>query len=437
MKSKLLKKTDVEQEVEQEELEDVEVEEGGPSIASVKRNKVTIIFASAVLITVVLYFFFFKSSGPDNTKQKLVPVDVPAVSSVAGGESPFAIDTPKESVKNQSEDILSAPVVPDVPSLPSLPESSISDNGNPIVPDVGPLPTDQNQNINGQNQNGQNQFQQNQQAQLNNQANQNVNNAVPDADPRYSPIVVFSGGGNVSAPGVGYDNNIIDLSENPIDDLKETPVNVKATHITDRIHAINQGKLLTAVLETAINTEVPGFVRAVISRDVYGESGNEVLIPKGSRLYGSYSSKISKGQGRVDINWTRLIRSDGVDLAISFNASDQFGRSGIAGDVDNRYGSIITNSLLTSILAVGGAVAAQNALGNSANTTATTTAGVTTTSGNAASQAVTEVTKTIVGVASQIVSDALNLSPVITVPQGTKITVVVNSDLNLPSMSRR
>ena len=187
-------------------------------------------------------------------------------------------------------------------------------------------------------------------------------------------------------------------------------------------------------METAINTEIPGSVRAIVSRDVYGESGNDVLIPRGSRLYGSYSTKVTRGQGRVDISWTRLIRSDGVDLAIAFKASDQFGRSGISGVVDNKYGSVITNSLLTSILAVGGAVAAQKAIGGNNSTSATTTAGVTTVSGNASSQAVADVTKTIVNTVSQIVGDSLNLTPVITVPQGTKITVVVNADMNLPSM---
>ena len=103
--------------------------------------------------------------------------------------------------------------------------------------------------------------------------------------------------------------------------------------------------MLTAVLETAINTEMPGTVRGIITRDVYGESGNVVLIPRGSRLYGSYSSQITRGQGRVEINWSRLMRADGVDVNVTFNAADQFGRSGIEGDVDNKYGSIIGNSM--------------------------------------------------------------------------------------------
>lgn len=437
MKSKFLKKTNTEEKIEQdEELDDVEVEDGGPSIASAKKNKITIIIASAVLITLVLYFLFFRTSD-DSGKEKLVSV-IPPVAAVTGGESPFVIEAPEE---NKKIEILETPSTPETPTLPQLPESLIINDEPPLIP---PLVPNTPQNQQGQNQQGQNpldsnsQGLNNQQIPVNNQAGGAVSNIVPDANPRYSPIIVFSGpnGAPPSLPGVGLSKNIVNLNEDPIGKLEKSAVNVKTTRVDDRVHAINQGKLLTAVLETAINTEIPGSVRAIVSRDVYGESGNEILIPRGSRLYGSYSSKITRGQGRVDISWTRLIRSDGIDLAIAFKASDQFGRSGIPGEVDNKYSSVITNSLLTSILAVGGAIAAQKAIGGNNSTSATTTAGVTTTTGNASAQAVADVSRTIVGTVSQIVGDSLNLTPVITVPQGTKITVVVNADMNLPSMSK-
>lgn len=429
MKSKFLKKTDIEEKVDQdEELDDVEVEDGGPSIASAKKNKITIIVASAVLITLVLYFFFFKTD--DSANEKLVSVSPPKAS-VTGGESPFVIEAPEEN--NKKIEILETPSTPETPSLPQLPESLVINDEPPLIPLV-PNDPQNPQAQNPLNQNPQNLN--NQQVPLNNQAGGVSSNILPEANPRYSPIIVFSGSNGMppSLPGVGLSKNIVNLNEDPAGKLEKSAVNVKTTRVDDRVHAINQGKLLTAILETAINTEIPGSVRAIVSRDVYGESGNDVLIPRGSRLYGSYSTKVTRGQGRVDISWTRLIRSDGVDLAIAFKASDQFGRSGIPGAVDNKYGSVITNSLLTSILAVGGAVAAQKAIGGNNSTSATTTAGVTTVSGNASSQAVADVTKTIVNTVSQIVGDSLNLTPVITVPQGTKITVVVNADMNLPSM---
>lgn len=438
MKSKFTKvsKTEAEQQ-DQDTEESSELEAGGPAIASAKKNRIIIIAVSSVLITVVVYFVFFKSSG-EPKPEKLQEVEVaPPSTVIAGsdsGKSLFEPEIPKDKVKEEV-DILDKPAVPEIPSLP--------ESATPI-PEANPLPDANQQLPNLANQPGQ-QLIPNQQQNANGQAVQQQNASTEKQDsepkpvnPRYAPIVVFSGGAeNAPALGVGYEKNIVNLSENALDKLEKSKVTVKTTLVGDRVHSITQGKLLTAVLETAINTEIPGSVRGIISRDVYGESGNEVLIPKGSRLYGSYSSKIVKGQGRVDISWTRLIRPDGVDLAISFSASDQFGRSGIEGEINNKYGSIVAGSLLTSVLAVGSAAAVGKILGGNTSVSTTTSNGATTTTGTAANQAIADVTKTIIDTAGTIVGNTLDITPVIRVPQGTKVTVIVNADMNLPSMIRR
>lgn len=436
MKSKFTKVLSPEKELDSKENieneEDSDVEEGGPAIASAKKNRMIIIALSSVLITVVIYFVFFKTTPEAPKSEKLKEVVIPPTKTVAGrddGKSPFEIDVPKEKRKEEVE-LLEKPAVPEIPALPentALPQDVFMPPIAPapaagIAPGQQALPSASKADAKVDT------------------AGSNVDVAdkkeekKKDIDPRYSPIVVFSGGGSSPALGVGYDNNIVNLNEDPIGKLDKSKVEVKTTYVGDRVHAITQGKLITAVLETAINTEIPGSVRGVISRDVYGESGNEVLIPKGSRLYGSYSSKIAKGQGRVNISWTRLIRPDGVDLAISFNASDQFGRSGIPGAVDNKYSTVIAGSLLTSVLAVGTAAVANQLIGSSSNVSTTVSNGSVTTTGSAANQAVADVTKTIIDTAGQIVSNSLNTTPVITISQGTKITVIVNADMNLPSI---
>lgn len=446
MKSKFFKKTkeekkeedlELENELEQDEeeedeIDDLDIQKGGPTISSAKKNKITLIVGLAFFVTIIIYIFF---SG-DSEKQ--VPQIEPVLPKPVLPASPnelSGVDLPFDPL-SKTDDSLDEPKTPETPPIPDVPEGITLPapitappidilESPPVVEDPA------------------------------NAADENVDSvkkdavdttakpiettkAKPELDPRYAPIVVFSGGQETlnNVPAVGYDENIVNLKEDDIASLERTPVSVKTTYIDDRVHAINQGKLLTAVLETAINTEIPGLVRAIISRDVYGESGNKVLIPRGSRLYGSYSTQIVRGQGRVNISWTRLIRSDGVDLSISFQAADQFGRAGIPGNIDNKYGSVITNSLLTSVLAVGGVAAAQKLLGNNANTTATTSAGVTTTTGNASAQAVADVTSTIVNTVETIIGNTLNVNPVITVPQGTKITVVVNGDMRLPEMTQ-
>lgn len=432
MKSKFTKKPDPD--LEQDD-DDVEVETGGPSIASAKKSKIMVILASSALITLVLYFLFFKESG--KKPEKLEEIEVPKAAQVAPseeGKSPFEIE-PEEKPIEEMLDFLAKPAAPEIPTLPELPADSLpsqplitdkqlpTQSGSPLehLLPVAPATDTKTKPIEPQQQ----------------ASTTPAEEQKKPLDPRYSPIVVFSGvAEGTPSRGIGYENNIVDLSQDPIDQLQKTKASVVASYIDDRVHTIAQGKLFSAVLETAIDTQIPGSVRAVISRDVYGESGNEILISKGSRLFGSYSSQINRGQGRVQISWSRLIRSDGVDLAIGFNASDQFGRAGISGDVDNRYSSIITNSLLTSILAVGGVAAVNKALNNSDTTTTVTSTGTITT-GNATNQAIADVSKTIVDTVGTVIGNGLNLTPVIRVPQGTKITVIVNADINVPSFKKR
>ena len=191
-------------------------------------------------------------------------------------------------------------------------------------------------------------------------------------------------------------------------------------------------------METAINTELPGSIRAIVSRDVYAETGNNVLIPKGSRLYGDYSTQIVRGQGRVEINWKRLIRPDGVDLQIGFVASDQFGRAGIQGDIDNKYAAILTNSVLTSVLAIGGAIAAEKLSGGGTSTTTTDpNNGTSTVTSSPSTQVITDVSKALIDTVGQVIGNAIDVRPVIRIAQGTKMTVIVNADMSIPPLRKQ
>ena len=98
---------------------------------------------------------------------------------------------------------------------------------------------------------------------------------------------------------------------------------------------VSQGTLIPAILETAINSDVPGYVRAVVSRDVMGFDGRRVLIPSGSRLIGQYRSGLAAGQSRAFIVWTRLTRPDGVTVSLGSPVTDPLGRAGLGGKVDS------------------------------------------------------------------------------------------------------
>jgi len=443
----IFKKTNQSSEEQSEYLEErdnAEVKSEGPSIGLSKQNKFALIFLVSILSTIVIYIFFFNSSDSNNKK---VTEPVPNFAEKPP-QSDKEIDIPKIIPKKDNDedsvDVVATEklTTPETPSLPDLPQE--------YQKDQSLLTTEEKPNENEQKiaeakklveELKNEKIEEKKVEEKKVEEDEFAGKKYQDVNPRYSPIVVFSGGSGGPSNSIGYDKNIIDLKKDPMKNLEKTKPTVKATLVADRKYAIIQGKMLSAVLETAINSEIPGSVRGIVSRDVYGESGSEVLITKGSRLFGSYSSKITRGQARIDISWNRLIRTDGVDLSISFNASDQFGRAGIAGEIDNRYGNAIVNSLLTSTFVALGAATMQKLLApnqdeNNQIQTIGPIQGSLTTSTTASNQAIYDTSKAVVDTAKKIVTDTLDTQPVIRVPQGTKVTVIVNADMKLPPLKK-
>jgi type IV secretory pathway VirB10-like protein len=489
----------IEQEIEDEDENiAVDVKNDSSSISASKKNTMLIILASVILIF-VCYYIFLSGDDPNNKVLEQVPQPLPDVIENSPGENV----APKEKEEDKSiydlsdvdqkeksnVELLEKQAKPEIPDIPELPNdispdlidlTKIKDEQskegdakvNPILPDGAPDSEKSNQNIitasseelklrdkkiqdlelklKEQQENQEKQRQslldeakkKEESDKIAKEKQEQMQKAQDSIfEPRYSPIVVFSDRGGAATPplGVGQEKNIISLKEDSINKIQKTDKNVEVRMIEDRARTIAQGKLLTAILETSINTEFPGAVRGIITRDVYGEAGKEVLIPKGSRLYGSYSSAVKRGQGRVDISWSRLIRPDGISLNIALSAADQFGRAGIPGETDNRYSSLVANSLLTSVLAVAGTAAAQEIMGGNSQTSTTINAaqGTTTTYGNAGNQALYDVTKTVIDIVTGIIKNTIDLNPVIRIPQGARMTVIVNSDIVVPYMRKK
>jgi type IV secretion system protein VirB10 len=111
---------------------------------------------------------------------------------------------------------------------------------------------------------------------------------------------------------------------------------------------LGRGKLIDAIVESAINTDFGGEIRAVITRDIYSEWGKNILIPKGSRVFGIYSAGISGAYGRISVEWTRIDLSSGYSLNLSGTATDNLGKKGLQGRVDNKFKERFSNAILKS-----------------------------------------------------------------------------------------
>lgn len=129
-----------------------------------------------------------------------------------------------------------------------------------------------------------------------------------------------------------------------------------ASAMADPANTVTQGTLIPAVLETAIDSDLPGYVRAVVSQDVRSFDGSRILIPRSSRLIGQYKSGLAAGQTRAYILWSRLIRPDGASVALASPATDFSGRTGLSGEVDGHFMKRFGSAMLLSVVGAAGAI---------------------------------------------------------------------------------
>jgi type IV secretion system protein VirB10 len=181
----------------------------------------------------------------------------------------------------------------------------------------------------------------------------------------------------------------------------------RATRIANSSYTVPQGAIIAGVLETAINSDLPGYVRAVVSRDVMGFDGRRVLIPSGSRLIGQYRSGLTAGQSRAFIVWTRLTRPDGVTISLGSPATDTLGRAGLGGKVDSHFLKRFGSAILLSVVQSG--------------------LGLLQRGGNDVVVRTADDAKSVAGIALQ---RDINIPPTVKVAQGTAIRIFTARDLD-------
>ncbi|WP_298966685.1 TrbI/VirB10 family protein [uncultured Roseibium sp.] len=195
----------------------------------------------------------------------------------------------------------------------------------------------------------------------------------------------------------------------------------KATSLGDLSRIIVQGTIMSAVMETAIDTELPGNVRAQITEPVYSYDGRNILLPGGTRLIGTFSTNVSVAQRRVLIAWNRAITPNGKSIALGSIGADQLGRSGTLGNVDNRYGARYGSTLLISVISAVPKILSGSVGGGRATSEEK--------SGSTLFQFGGDSSSAMNGMIQSDVSQRLSLPPLIRIPQGEEIRIFANRDL--------
>lgn len=198
------------------------------------------------------------------------------------------------------------------------------------------------------------------------------------------------------------------------------PVQVqRAEIIVNPANTVTQGTMIQAVLETAIDSTLEGPIRGVVTTDVVSYDGSRILIPRGSKLIGSYSADVETGQNRLLVAWERIIMPDNQSVQISSFGGDALGRSGTTGKVNShffkRFGAA---ALISTISAIPSLLEDEDSGG-----------GVTISTGG--TDAATGVSDALGGATDAAIGKYISIPPTITVAQGTRVTVMVDRDLEI------
>lgn len=227
-----------------------------------------------------------------------------------------------------------------------------------------------------------------------------------------SPIIAFGGS---AAPAAAPPGEAPDLG--PDEAFLRAGARVaeieQAVVIAHPSRTVIQGTMIQAVMETAIDSSLPGAIRAVVSEDVHSYDGTRILIPRGSKLIGRYNSQVEPTQRRLMVAWDRIVTPDGQSVTIAAYGADELGRSGKTGLIDRRLGTRFGSAALVSLI---------SALPNAASAAV---------DDPVAADLAEELGDDAGDAAGSALDGYLSVPPTIFVDQGARVTVMVDRDLEL------
>lgn len=226
-----------------------------------------------------------------------------------------------------------------------------------------------------------------------------------------SPTIAF-GGASGAAETALSERTFGDVTDFVLNGALPTSV-TQAEVIANPSNTIIQGTMIQAVMETALDSSLPGQTRAVVSEDVFSFDGTRLLIPRGSRLIGRYRSGIDIAQRRVTIAWDRIILPDNQTIRISSFGGDELGRSGVTGFVDTRFDERFGSAALISLISAAPSAAAASV------------------EDEATADVLEDVGDDLADATDSVIGDYLSIGPVIYVDQGARVTVMVDRDLEI------
>ncbi|MFC5740028.1 TrbI/VirB10 family protein [Dyella tabacisoli] len=188
-----------------------------------------------------------------------------------------------------------------------------------------------------------------------------------------------------------------------------------------------RGTFIRCVLETRIITDIPGFTSCVVTEPVYSFNGKRLLLPKGSKVLGSYA--MEPNGPRVAVVWDRVVTPTGIDVNMSSPGVDNLGGAGHPGYYNAHWGSRIGSALLISMLSD---AFKYEAAEHGPKSTNISNGGVVTQTPFESNTA-----QTMQNLANQAVRRAASRPATVTINQGTVLNVYVAKDVDFSGVVAR
>ena len=121
-------------------------------------------------------------------------------------------------------------------------------------------------------------------------------------------------------------------------------------------YIIPAGTWIPAQFGQQVVSDLAGDVKAMTTEklSIVKNGQKIVLIPQGSQLIGSYTSRVAVGQNRLLQVWSKIIMPDNSYILLTdFGGADASGASGVKGHVDNHTWKLIRDAAITTAFAVG------------------------------------------------------------------------------------
>lgn len=120
--------------------------------------------------------------------------------------------------------------------------------------------------------------------------------------------------------------------------------------LPNRSLMVAKGQSATCVLDVAMSSEQPGFVRCILDFPIMSADGKVVMMERGTAIDGEYRKGIDRGVRSAFVLWTRATTPEGVFINLDSPATDNMGRTGIPGEVDSRFWDRYKGAILFSVL---------------------------------------------------------------------------------------